>query len=227
MAKEDLSIARAARFAELGHEGNLDDKTRSELEGAAVGDLDARARSSALGALVRSFDVTEHDVAELTATWLLAVRDVDAAVRRRAGELGPKIVGVATVKSVIIAALIDLLGDEEITVIETAAWALGECDLTSDQCALAVSSLAQITIEHDQALVREAAAAALGALGDPNGLPAILVACTDKPAVRRRAVLALAPFSGPEVEAAIEAATQDRDPQVRRAAEILLQATKE
>lgn len=227
MAKENLDIARAARFVELGHEGNLDKKTRSVLEAAVISDPDARARSAALGALVRSFDIDEHDFAELTDTWLLAVSDLEATVRRRAGELGPKIVGVKTTNPVAVAALIGLLDDEEVTVIETAAWALGECALASDQCALAVRALAQIIIEHDQALAREAAAAALGALGDPNGLPAILVACTDKPAVRRRAVLALAPFSGPEVEAAIEAAAQDRDPQVRRAAEILLLAAKE
>jgi hypothetical protein len=39
--------------------------------------------------------------------------------------------------------------------------------------------------------------------------------------VRRRAVLALAPFDGPEVEAAIDKALTDRDWQVRQAAEDL------
>ncbi|MGA0837979.1 MAG: HEAT repeat domain-containing protein, partial [Ilumatobacteraceae bacterium] len=70
-------------------------------------------------------------------------------------------------------------------------------------------------------LVRESAAAALGAIGDSRGLPAILAACDDKPAVRRRAVLALAPFEGPEVEAAIDRALNDRDWQVRQSAEDL------
>jgi HEAT repeat protein len=64
--------------------------------------------------------------------------------------------------------------------------------------------------------------AALGALGDPAGLGAVLAACRDKPAVRRRAVLALAPFAGPEVEAALQSALEDRDWQVRQAAEDLL-----
>ena len=54
-----------------------------------------------------------------------------------------------------------------------------------------------------------------------RGLPAILAATSDKPAVRRRAVLALAPFSGPEVEAALDRARSDRDWQVRQAAEDL------
>jgi hypothetical protein len=49
----------------------------------------------------------------------------------------------------------------------------------------------------------------------------------DKPNVRRRALLALAPFDGPEVEAAIEAALSDRDWQVRQAAEDLRRATGE
>jgi hypothetical protein len=61
--------------------------------------------------------------------------------------------------------------------------------------------------------------ATLGALGDGRGLAAILHGCGDSPAVRRRAVLALAPFSGPEVDAALAAARADRDWQVRQAAE--------
>jgi len=77
-------------------------------------------------------------------------------------------------------------------------------------------------------LVREAAVAALGAIGDDRGLDAILAATTDKPAIRRRAVLALAPFVDPEhpraaeVAAALDAALTDRDWQVRQAAEDLL-----
>ena len=63
--------------------------------------------------------------------------------------------------------------------------------------------------------------AALGAIGDQAGLAAILVATTDRPAVRRRAVLALAPFEGPEVDDALTRARSDRDWQVRQAAEDL------
>ena len=71
--------------------------------------------------------------------------------------------------------------------------------------------------------MREACAAALGAIGDPRGLPAILAACDDKPAIRRRAILALAPFEGDEVEAALHRALEDKDWQVRQNAEDLLQ----
>ena len=56
-----------------------------------------------------------------------------------------------------------------------------------------------------------------------DGLAAVLAACRDKPAVRRRAVLALAPFTGPDVDAALAAALDDRDWQVRQAAEDLRQ----
>ena len=72
----------------------------------------------------------------------------------------------------------------------------------------------------------ESAVAALGAIGDDRGLDAILAATTDKPAIRRRAVLALAPFVDPdhpraaEVAAALRARrSTDRDWQVRQAAE--------
>ncbi len=106
------------------------------------------------------------------------------------------------------------------TVVEAAAWSLGELgDIARE--AGAVRALADVTREHRDALAREAAVAALGALGDADALPVILDACRDKPAVRRRAVLALAPFDGPEVDAAIDAALADRDWQVRQAAEDL------
>ena len=58
-------------------------------------------------------------------------------------------------------------------------------------------------------------------------MPVILEGCNDKPAVRRRAILALAPFDGPEVTAALEKALLDRDWQVRQAAEDLLAIEKE
>ena len=68
-----------------------------------------------------------------------------------------------------------------------------------------VGRLAALVHDHGEPLVREAAVAALGAIGDRAGLEAILAATRDKPAVRRRAVLALAPFEGAEVDAALDA----------------------
>jgi HEAT repeat protein len=115
----------------------------------------------------------------------------------------------------------DLLNDADATVVEVAAWACGEHERVDDTT---LDRLIALTTGADDALVREAAAAALGAIGDERGLPAILAACDDKPAVRRRAVLALAPFDGPEVDAALERALADRDWQVRQNAEDLRRA---
>lgn len=112
-----------------------------------------------------------------------------------------------------------LLDDLEPSVVEMAAWACGERDTDPEPPITRLSELARV---HDDPLVREAAVAALGALGDEDGLPAVLEATTDKPAVRRRAVLALAAFDGPEVDAAWERARSDRDRQVRDAVDELL-----
>jgi HEAT repeat protein len=115
--------------------------------------------------------------------------------------------------------LVPSLQDADHLVIEMAAWACGEHESARPEI---INELTRLVLHHDDALVREAAVAALGAIGDESGLPAILSACQDKPAIRRRAVLALAPFDSPEVETALKAALEDRDWQVRQAAEDLL-----
>jgi HEAT repeat protein len=84
--------------------------------------------------------------------------------------------------------------------------------------------LERLVTDHSDALVREAAVASLGAIGHPGPSPSILAATTDIATVRRRAVIALAPFDGPEVDDALERARTDRDWQVRQAAEDLLAA---
>ena len=117
-----------------------------------------------------------------------------------------------------------LLHDVDFAVAETAAWSLGErVDVTPDEFALLLEGGAH----HDHAIVRESCIAALGAIGNPRAVPVILEGCNYKPAVRRRAILALAPFDGPEVTAALEKALIDRDWQVRQAAEDLLAIEKE
>ncbi len=148
-----------------------------------------------------------------------ATVDPEPAVRRRAAEVAPTLIAVGDV----VGPLVTLLTDRDVTVVEAAAWALGELgDRAVD--AHAVDALAATARSHRDPLAREAAVAALGALADPAGLDAILHACGDRPAVRRRAVLALAPFSGRAVDAAIAAAREDHDWQVRQAAEDLDQS---
>ena len=88
------------------------------------------------------------------------------------------------------------LADDEPSVVEVAAWACGEREVVGDEILAMLVGLAGGAGAGREPLVREAAVAALGAIGDDRGLDAILAATSDKPAIRRRAVLALAPFVG-------------------------------
>jgi HEAT repeat protein len=151
---------------------------------------------------------------EAAARWREAAVDPDPRVRLRAAQLAPELGRSAT--SGMLAAL---LGDDDAWVAEAAAFAIGEHPRPAR---VATDALAEAAAHHEDPLVREAAVAALGARGDPATLPIVLRACDDKPAIRRRAVLALAAFEGPEVEARLRAALDDRDWQVRQAAEDLL-----
>jgi HEAT repeat protein len=173
-----------------------------------VHDGDAGVREAALGALARLGSLTDDQL-------VAAFADPAAAVRRRAAALAATRADVS---------LLALLHDSDATVIEVAAWACGEHERVDDAT---LDRLIELTTHSHDSLVRESAAAALGAIGDRRGLPAILAATGDKPNIRRRAVLALAPFEGEEVEAAIDRALADRDWQVRQAAEDLRRATGE
>lgn len=188
-----MSTAAVRRsVAAAGHTG--DEATAR----AALGHPDAVVRATALTALERCGALLPHEVQT-------ALGDPSPVVRRRA------LTVAATRADTPVAALLD---DPDATVVETACWACGEQERTEP-----VERLAALATAHDDALVREAAVAALGAIGDERGLPAILAATQDKATVRRRAVLALAPFAGPAVDAALERARVDRDWQVRQAAE--------
>lgn len=170
---------------------------------AALTHASGSVRDAALGAMAR-LGLLTNDLA------VTAMSDKDARVRSRIAELSVDLPGLD---------LAPLLDDHDPMVVEMAAWTCGEHETVADHI---IEKLIQLCTEHEEPLVREAAVAALGAIGDDRGLKAILTACKDKPAVRRRAVLALAPFDGPEVKAALEAALEDRDWQVRQAAEDLL-----
>jgi HEAT repeat protein len=187
--------ARRKRLAVLaGHRGDV------QVARHYLTDSDASVRASAVAALARA--------GALAATEIEAALD-DAAplVRRRAAELAAAYASVD---------LLGVLDDPDDSVVEMAAWAVGE---QPDGRAEAIERLSSLAASHRDALCREAAVAALGALGDGRGLAAILAALGDKPAVRRRAVIALAPFDGPDVDAALQRALEDRDWQVRQAAE--------
>jgi len=182
-----------------GHRGDVSTATEH------LKDPDGDVRAAALQALDRAGALDDDRV-------VAAFADDDPGVRRLSAELAGRRPGIDIGR---------LLTDDDATVVEIAAWACGEQEQVDDDT---LARLVTLATDADDPLVREAAAAALGAIGDIRGLPAILTACNDKPHIRRRAVLALAPFEGDEVEAAIDRALNDRDWQVRQAAEDLRRA---
>ncbi len=183
-----------------GHRGDAGTARR------ALGSEDPRLREVALGALSRTGDLDPETLERVLC------EDPDAGVRRRACDLAAKFPSSRSLLSMVIAAL----ADPDALVVEAACWALGESPYAP------VEALVRTARAHPDARAREAAIAAIGSIGDPRGLPAVLDALGDRPTVRRRAVVALAAFEGEEVQAALESAVTDRDWQVREAAEILL-----
>ena len=217
-----------------GHRG---DGTAAEQ---LLTDEDPSVRAAALGALARCGALTAAHVS-------MALEDPAAQVRCRAAELAPPDMP-----------LVHLLADENASVVEAAATALGERDWD----ATPVSELCRVATGHDDDLCRESAIAALGAIaagldidddpqdGDPyNGDPpdedashasddgwkqrvaarcaaleVLLAAMDDRPQIRRRALLGLHQFADESAEAAVRAALDDNDRQVRAVAGELLGA---
>ena len=179
---------------------------RGDGDTARIGlsDSSPSVRVTALGALQRIGSLTDHDLED-------ALVDPAPPVRRRAAELA------ATRPAVGISVLLD---DDDASVVEMVAWSLGERQERTAVAAL--STLSSAATGHADPLCRESCVAALGAIGDPAGLPAVLAALDDKPAIRRRAAVALAAFEGPLVDAALHRCLDDRDWQVRQVAEDLL-----
>lgn len=181
--------------------GYVGDVSLAEM---SLNDVAPSVAASALRALARLEALTVQRLEQ-------ALQHPSPTVRRAAADL------TAQRPEIPAEYLVTLLRDEDALVVDMAAWACGERPPNT----LVVEALAAVAIGHEEPLCREAAVAALGALGEPSGLPAILIATNDKPAVRRRAVLALAPFEGPAVDEALATARLDRDWQVRQAAEDL------
>jgi len=142
---------RRRRAVLAGHRG--DEATARD----ALADDEVTVRIAALGALER-LGVLDDD--------LLAAGLTDPAptVRRRAAELAATHPGVS---------LLDALDDPDERVIEMAAFSCGEHERPTPAV---VSRLSALGRDHPDALVREAAVAALGAIGAPDGLATILYA---------------------------------------------------
>ncbi|MCC6225820.1 MAG: HEAT repeat domain-containing protein [Microthrixaceae bacterium] len=175
---------------------------------AALNDADPGVRCTAYAALARLGRLRRGDFHQ-------AFADPEATVRRRAAGLLSRLPTIAEGRP----SLVGVLADDDTRVVEIGAFALGE---QPDVAPEELAALIDVATRHSDSLCRESAVAALGSIGDPAGLAAVLAGTTDRATVRRRAVLALANFEDPAVEEALARLVHDRDIQVRQAAEDLL-----
>ena len=172
----------------------------------SLGSPEARQRVLALRAGLRREIVT-------LAQWRAALSDPDVTVRRESLTLlAYESLDFDEVAPLVLAAL----DDEDALVVDGAIFALAEHLYCGS-----VEQLNTIALGHEDARCRESAVAALGAIGDDRGRHAVIAALEDKPAVRRRAIVALSNFEGPDIEAALARASEDRDWQVRAAVDQL------
>ncbi len=162
----------------------------------------ARHRVLALRGAVRQGITTSDE-------WRDALGDDDVDVRREALN---QIAHATLDDESLLAEIVTRLDDEDALVVDGAVFALGEHLYVG-----AVEPLCVIAMSHEDARCRESAIAALGAIGDDRARPAILAALDDKPPVRRRAIVALSNFEGPDIDEALARASEDRDWQVRAA----------
>jgi hypothetical protein len=137
---DEITRRFAATAAGIGH----DEKTVRRL----LADHSAQVRAAAIAALVEMGGATADDVRR-------ALSDPDARVRRATCELAGRLAH---------ADFTPLLADDDPAVVEAAAFAVGE---TGDR--RGCPRLSEIARSHPDPLCREAAVAALGAIGDDAG----------------------------------------------------------
>ncbi len=205
MPHDDATLPEsfAEELVRAGFDGS--DPSRATLM-AALHHPFPRARSLAIRGLARHQCVDNEILLPL-------LHDKNANVIRDALEVAAHL---EAVNEEITEAFRQLLNHADPLVVEATVFAAGELGL-----AVLVDELNRITTSHDDARCREAGVIALGQIGIDQGRDVILAALQDKPTVRRRAVVALSSFEGPDIETALDAAAQDRDWQVRSAVEQL------
>ena len=225
---EDLADAnervRAAALLQLCRSRHrLAKGTVQRASDLVLRDETAIVRGAALHLLVRRSRLGRALIA-----WTACCRDIDATVRLRCTQLAPHLATrFQNTESLaahiwIVDALLTAANDADGFVAESACFALGEIVVESSPgLTSTLEILAAHASSHNDPLVRESAVAALGSIGHVSSANVIIAACSDKPAIRRRAVLALAAFAGPEIDAALAKALTDPDWQVRQAAEDL------
>ena len=204
-------VERAAAAAAAGLRRPVAPGTPAALDGLVAGDPDPRVRAAALGALARLPDPPRRDLAPGGGRRRPVGPPPGRETSRPSFAAGAGVAG----------GLLVLLGDAEAAVAETAAWALGELGLEAVGPD-AVGRLSEVARSHGDPL-----GAGVGGRGTrrprgPRRARRRAGRLRDKPTIRRRAVLALAAFEGPEVDAALQAALADKDWQIRQAAEDLL-----
>jgi HEAT repeat protein len=202
-AQRGAAALRRRRIIAAGHSG------QGEPARQGLADSDPEVQAAALGALARLGALTVADIAHALTTGAVAVR-------RRATDAALSVRGRGS-RSTLHVLLEESLADPDPLVVVGAAWFLSE-----RRVAGAVTALATVARGHDDVRCREAAVAALGAIGELGGLPAVIEALEDKPTVRRRATVALAGFDDPRAEQGLRRAAEDRDWQVRQAADELM-----
>ena len=143
------------------------------------------------------------------ALWREVLTDRDVDVRRDALQ---QLAHTELEDTSVLDDVLAMLEEEDALVVDAAAFALGEHLYVA-----AVVPLCRTAAEHEDARCRESAIASLGAIGDDRARATIIAALHDKPPIRRRAVVALSNFEGPDIEAALEEAGEDKDWQVRSA----------
>jgi HEAT repeat protein len=202
-AERRAAARRRRQVIAAGHAGQVEQARHG------LADPDPGVQAAALGALARARTLTVPDIAA-------ALRAGSPPVRRRAADAALSVRGKGS-RSALFTLLVAALEDPDPLVAVNAAWFLAE-----RRARVAVPALSAMAHQHEDMRCREAAVAALGAIGDPDGIDAVLAALDDKPTVRRRAAVALAGFEHPGTEPALRRAAEDRDWQVRQAAEELL-----
>lgn len=228
------SVANTDREAVVlaGHRGDL----VTVVDALAASEPSVRA--AALGALGRIAARAPIDPDVVPDALARALADPDPTVRRRAAAEVARWAATCSeptgadtsgseppgaVPTPVVDGLLGRLTDDEVdTVTEVAAFACGELALDDRTRPHVVAALDRLARTHADSLCREAAVAALGSIGDPAGLTAVLHGCSDRATVRRRAVLALAAFDDPAATEALRRLVADRDLQVRQSAEELL-----
>ena len=156
--------------------------------------------------------LTRSQASDNIGTLALLIQDTDPSIRAAAAEK------LGSCGADALSILTDVADDRDPTVREALATAYGEIDSPH-----AVPWLTTAARDDGDRHVKEAATAALGAIGDEAGLETLLdLVNNGPPQVRRRAIAAITVFDDERVEPAIKRAALDRNPGVREAAEMVV-----